>query len=127
MPTLSRAHEIASIHLASINASRKKCGLALFTADELAQEFADLDRQPPRATVGSPRTNPQAAVDSMWGGIVARLNTTLPSSRAPIGSGRTSPASSGAAGRVDAAVDWDALAHRLNTEAGLKPPARRAR
>ena len=42
----ARSVEVAQIHLASINASRKKCGLPLLTAAELAHEFADLDQTP---------------------------------------------------------------------------------
>ena len=39
----SRAAEIAEIHLASINESRKRCGMPLLTLAELTHEFADLD------------------------------------------------------------------------------------
>jgi hypothetical protein len=66
----------------------------------------------------------QAAIDARWGGIIAKLNASLPTSRTPIAAGRTSPASSTAAGRVDASVDWSAIATDLNREAGL--PGRRA-
>ena len=122
MTTTARALSVASVHLASINASRKKCGLALFTADELAQEFADVDRVPVRTkgVVPGTRSN-QAATDSMWGGIVARLNATLPS-RAPIAAGCTSSAP--ASNRT---VDWGEISRGLNGQAGLASPARRAR
>lgn len=71
MPTLSRAHEIAAIHLGGVNASRKKCGLPPLAASELAQEFAHVDREPFRKAV-APRATPNTvAADTMWGGIVA--------------------------------------------------------
>jgi hypothetical protein len=65
----------------------------------------------------------QAAVDSMWSQIVTRLNSTL-AGRAPIVAARPSPGASGFIGRVNAAVDWASIASALNTEAGLKTPAR---
>ena len=75
---------------------------------------------------GIPTT--QAGVDAMWGGVVGKLNATIPASRAPIasgadfaGDGSTAPES------VDAAVDWSSLASGLNREAGLATPARCAR
>jgi hypothetical protein len=122
----SRAAQVAEVHLAAINASRKKCGLALLTASELAREFADLDRPPPRATVGSPRTNPQAAVGSMWGGIVAQLNTTVPARAKPIGlsSERVGSSATSLGKSSNRAVDWGAIAGELNTTAGLKSPSR---
>jgi hypothetical protein len=125
--TATRAASVAEIHLAPINASRRRAGLPAMTLAEAEREFADVDRAPFRAKAVAPRTTSNTgAADAMWGGIVAKLNSSVPS-RAPIAAGRTSPASSAAAGRVDAAVDWAALAHQLNTEAGLKPPARSAR
>jgi hypothetical protein len=123
MPTLSRAHEIASIHLGGINASRKKCGLPPLAASELALEFAAVAHLPVRAKGSTlPTGTNQAAADSMWGGIVARLNATLPI-RAPIAA-RTAPASVAAEGRTDAVVDWSSIASALNREAGLRMPAR---
>ena len=98
---LYRAAQVAAVHFGPINESRKRCGLPLLAAAELTREFADLDRSPPRPKVGSPRTNTSAA-DSMWSGIVAKLNATLPS-RAPIAAVRESVA---AEGQVDAVVDW---------------------
>ena len=44
--SLSRAAQAADVHLGPINASRKRCGLALLSAGELTREFADLDRLP---------------------------------------------------------------------------------
>jgi hypothetical protein len=122
MPTLSRAHEIASIHLGGINASRKKCGLPPLAASELALEFADADRAPFRKAV-APRATPNTGTaDSMWGSIVQKLNMTVPSNRAPIAAGRTSPAP--ASNRT---VDWGEIAETMNRESGLKTPGRRAR
>ena len=43
---LARGAQIAEVHLASVNASRKRCRLAPLTATELAHEFADPDRAP---------------------------------------------------------------------------------
>jgi hypothetical protein len=45
-PRPSRAAQHAEIHLAGVNDGRKRAGLALLTAAELATEFADLDRSP---------------------------------------------------------------------------------
>jgi hypothetical protein len=124
MPTLSRAHEIASIHLGGINASRKKCGLPPLAASELALEFADADRAPFRKAV-APRATPNTgAADSMWGSIVQKLNMTVPSSRTPIAAGRTSPANTQPTER---AVNWASIARNLNDEAGLATPGRSAR
>jgi hypothetical protein len=82
----SRAAQVAEVHLAGINASRKKSGLAPVTAAEVAREFADVDRLPSRAKGGRlPMGTNQAATDSMWGSIVARLNTTVPARAKPIG------------------------------------------
>jgi hypothetical protein len=116
-PHLSRAAQVAEVHLAGINASRKKCGLALLTASELAREFADVDRPPVRAKGAVQRPTPET--DALWGSIVSRLNMTIPASRTPIAVGRTPPATSAADGRVDAAVDWGSIASVLNEEAGL--------
>jgi hypothetical protein len=130
MPTTttpSRAASAAAVHFGSINSSRKRAGLAPLTEAQVAHEFADLDRAPVRTKAVAPRaTSNQAAADSMWGSIVGRLNASLPS-RAPIAAGRTSPATSATDGRVDAVVDWSAIARNLNAEAGLEAPARRAR
>jgi hypothetical protein len=124
--TGSRALSVASVHIDSINASRKKCGLPALTLAELTREFADTDRAPVRAKAVVPATRSnQAAIDAEWGGIVARLNKAAPASRTPIAAGPPSPASTAAAGRVDAAVDWSAIATDLNREAGLSD--RRAR
>jgi len=127
-PHLSRAASAAAVHFDSINSSRKRAGLAAMTIAEVANEFADVDRYAARTKAVAQRSSSnQAAADSMWGSIVQKLNMTIPSNRPPIAAGRTSPASSAAAGRVDAAVDWSSIASALNREAGLAPPARRAR
>jgi hypothetical protein len=127
MPTLSRAHQVASIHGRAINESRKRAGLKPLSADELTSAFADVDREPFRKAVAPRTTSSTAAADAMWSGIVDRLDKAAPASRTPIAAGRTSPASSAAAGRVDAAVDWSSIAEAMNREAGLAMPARRAR
>jgi hypothetical protein len=129
MPTTpSRAASAAAVHFDSINSSRKRAGLAAMTLADVATEFADVDRYPARTKGRTPPTGTnQASADTMWGGIVAKLNTSVPASRTPIGARRASPESSAAAGRVDVTVDWAALANQLNTEAGLATPARRAR
>jgi hypothetical protein len=65
----------------------------------------------------------------MWGGIVGRLNASLPSHHPPVGSSAERGAlPSPAAGSVkptQRAVDWGSISAKLNTEAGLTPPARR--
>ena len=118
------AHQVASVHIAGINASRRKCGLAPLTLAEVASQFADLDRPAPRASV-APTT--AVAADSMWGSIVQKLNASVPASRAPVASGHPSPEISDGDGRVDAVVDWSALARNLNASAGLATPARSRR
>ena len=90
-PRPSRAALVAEAHLAAINASRKKCGLAPLSASELATEFAELDRLPTNTTTkksarraaanamaerqGLPTD--QSAIDTVWTGIAGRLNATL--------------------------------------------------
>jgi hypothetical protein len=94
----SRAAQVAEIHLAGINMSRKRCGLAPLTAAELAPEFADLDRQPANPKVnrrdagnaiaarqGAPST--QSSIDEMWAGIAAKRNSTLPGRDLKTGNG----------------------------------------
>jgi hypothetical protein len=125
--TLSRAERVAAVHLRPINESRRRTGLAPLSADEVAREFADVDRYPLRKAVAPRTTASTGAADALWGGIVAKLNKAASASRTPIAAVRTSPASSGAAGRVDAVVDWSTIARNLNASAGLKTPARRAR
>src|ERR1700693_5662991 len=120
--TTTRAAQIAEVHRDSINASRKKCGLPALTASELTSEFADVNLSPQRKAA-RPKFSSTGAADGMWAVIVGKLNSTLPT-RPPIAAGRTSPASSAAAGRVDAAVDWSSIASELNREAGLKTPVR---
>jgi hypothetical protein len=124
--TLSRAAQVAEIHGRAINASRKRCGLAPLTAAELAHEFADLDRSPPRAKVGSPRTNTGAA-DTMWGGIVARLNTTVRAKPIGLSSGRIASPAASPGNSSNRTVDWGEISRGLNEQAGLASPARSAR
>ena len=137
-PRPSRAASVAEIHLASINASRKHCGLAPLTATELAHEFADIERTPPRtappqtrrdaanlvaARQGAPTSS--AEIDAMWTSIAAGLNATLPVTRGPIGSPRASVArSSGKPTPAETDGMWTSIAAGLNAEAGLRPPAR---
>jgi hypothetical protein len=73
--------------------------------------------------------NTQASIDSMWSVISGRLNATLPSNRAPIGSSgeRSSPAGSAKPTQAETDSMWTSLATGLNTEAGLKAPTRSAR
>jgi hypothetical protein len=124
MTTTPRAAKVAEIHRGSINASRVRAGFAPLTSAELANEFGDVDRLPVCAKGATRRTFSNAgAADSMWSGIIAKLNATLPS-RAPIAAGCTSPASVAAEGRTDAVVDWSSIASALNREAGLATPAR---
>jgi hypothetical protein len=126
MTATTQAAAAAEIHGAAINQSRRRCGLPPLTASEMTSAFADVDRSPVRKAVVRRTISNTGSADSMWTGIVGRLNASLPS-RAPIAAGHPSPASVAAEGRVDAIVDWGALAHRLNREAGLVTPARRAR
>jgi hypothetical protein len=126
MPTTpSRAASAAAVHFGSINSSRKRAGLAPLTSAELAHEFADVDRSPVRKAA-RPKFSSTGAADGMWAAIVGKLNSTLPT-RPPIAAGHPSPESSDGDGRVDAVVDWSALARNLNASAGLATPARRAR
>ena len=120
---LTRAAQVAAVHLRPINESRKRAGLAALTLVEAEREFADVNRSPSRTKSATRRTFSNAgAADSMWSGIIAKLNATLPS-RAP-SAACTSPASVAAEGRTDAVVDWSSIASALNREAGLATPAR---
>jgi hypothetical protein len=121
MPTTtsSRAASAAAVHFGSINSSRKRAGLAPLTEAQVAHEFADLDRAPFRKAVAPRTASGTGSADSMWTGIVGRLNASLPS-RAPVASVRTSPAPANTR-----AVDWSSIASEMNREAGLTPPARR--
>jgi hypothetical protein len=122
--TTTRAAQIAEVHRASINVSRKRVALAPLSAAELTSAFADVDPAPFRKTVATRTILSTGAADAMWSGIVARLNKAAPASRTPIAAGRTSPAGSATARRIDAAVDWSSIASELNREAGLKAPVR---
>ena len=125
---LTRAAQVAAVHLRPINESRKRAGLEPLTEAQVALEFAAVAHMPVSAKGSTmPTGTNQASADGMWGGIVARLNKAVPASRTPIAAGRASPASSVTAGRVDAAVDWSSIASALNREAGLATPARGAR
>lgn len=127
MPTLSRAHEIAAIHLGGINASRKKCGLPPLAASELAREFADVDRLPVRTKGVVPSTRSNQAADSMWGDIVGRLNTTVRAKPIGLSSGRVESPATSPGRSSNRTVDWGEISRGLNEQAGLATPARRAR
>jgi hypothetical protein len=123
--TATRAASVAEIHLAPINASRRRAGLPAMTLAEAEREFADVDRAPFRAKAVAPRTTSNAvAADTMWGGIVTRLNATLPSNRPPIGSSGERAAAAGGEKPTQGAIDWAGIATGLNAEAGLKTPVR---
>jgi hypothetical protein len=82
MPTTapSRAASAAAVHFGSINSSRKRAGLAPLTLVEVEAAFADVDHAPVRAKGSTlPTGTNQASADALWGGIVTRLNSTLPS------------------------------------------------
>jgi hypothetical protein len=127
--TLSRAAQVAAVHLRPINESRRRAGLEPLTEAHVALEFAAVAHMPVRVKGGTlPTGTNQAATDSMWGGIVTRLNATLPSNRPPIGAGRTWPAGSSKPTQAEADSMWMSIARNLNDEAGLAtPPARSAR
>jgi hypothetical protein len=63
----------------------------------------------------------QAAIDARWGGIVAKLNKALPSSRPPVGSSGERAAAAGGRKPTRGAIDsmWAGIATGLNREAGL--------
>ena len=117
---MTTAAKVAEIHRGSINASRKRCGLAPLSAGEVEREFSDVGRVPVSAKGVVPGARSNQAADTMWGSIVQKLNATLPSP-APIGAVRES---GDAEGRVDAVVDWSSIASALNCEAGLATPVR---
>jgi hypothetical protein len=132
-PRPSRAALVAEAHLAAINASRKKCGLAPLSASELATEFAELDRLPTNTTTkksarraaanamaarqGLPTD--QAAIDDRWTALATKLNVAPrePTRRAAGGDARQ-PQDGQAA--IDA--DWSSIVTKLNAEAGLATP-----
>jgi hypothetical protein len=116
--TLSRAEQVAAVHLRPINESRRRAGLAALSTDEVAREFADVDRSPLRKVVATRTTSNTGTVDAMWGGVVGKLNATLPVNRTPIGARRTSPAPANTQ-QAQRAVDWSEIAAGLNERAGL--------
>lgn len=63
----------------------------------------------------------QSAIDAFWGGIANKLNATLPRRQEPIEARRAS-STTGEAKLAQAAVDWTAIAAKLNAEAGLATP-----
>jgi hypothetical protein len=117
--TLSRAEQVAAVHLRPINESRRRAGLAALSTDEVAREFADVDRSPLRKVVATRTTSNTGTVDAMWGGVVGKLNATLPVNRTPIGARRTSPAPANTQ-QAQRAVDWSEIAAGLNREAGSR-------
>jgi hypothetical protein len=126
----TRAASVASIHLGPINESRRRAGLPAMTIADAEREFADVAHLPVRAKGSTlPTGTNQAAADALWGGIVARLNMTVPASRAPVGPSGERSSAAGSAKPTQASVDsmWAGLARNLNDEAGLVMPARRAR
>lgn len=127
--TLSRAAQVASVHLGPINASRKRAGLAPLSAGEVEREFADVDRSPLRTKgVAARRTFSNAgAADSMWSGIVAKLNATLPTRAQPDLNSTPSPRPASRAPQSQAEADamWAGIARRGNAEAGLRMPTGR--
>ena len=127
-PRPSRALSVASIHLDSINDSRKRAGLQPLSVTELEHEFADLDRSPQARSkltrreagnamaqrLGGAPTD-QAGIDGMWTGIAAKLNATMPSSATP----SAGPASRAPQSRVEVDNMWSSLAADLNKKAGI--------
>jgi hypothetical protein len=118
---------VASIHLAGINVSRQKCGIPAMTLAEAERAFADVAHPPVRAKGSTlPTGANQASADTMWGGIVARLNTTVRAK--PIGpsSGRIASPAASPGNSSNRTVDWGEISRGLNEQAGLATPARRA-
>jgi len=73
---------------------------------------------------GIPTT--QAGVDALWGGIVTRLNATLPPAPALASTPSPRPARA-LQGQADADDMWSSIAADLNKQAGLAPTRSRAR
>ena len=120
-------NQVAAVHLRPIDELRKRAGLAALTAVEVEREFADVNRSPVRRKAVTTRaTSNTGAADALWSGIVAQLNASLPTSRTPIGAGRTSP-SAGSVNPTQGDIDatWASIVTKLNQEAGLSD--RRAR
>jgi hypothetical protein len=129
-PRPSRAAEIAAVHLAGVNESRKRAGLAPASAAELEREFADIDPLPPPRTkltrreagniaarqMGAPAD--QAGIDAMWSGISAQRNATL----VLAGTTQSQRRASRAQGQAEADAMWTSLATGLNKAAGLATP-----
>jgi hypothetical protein len=125
--TLSRATQVASIHFGSINDSRKRAGLTPLTMSEVAASFADVDRYPARTKdVAKPASSSHAA-DSMWGGIVARLNTTVRAKPIGLSSGLIASPTASPGNSSNRTVDWGDISRGLNEQAGLASPTRHAR
>lgn len=134
-PRSSRAAQVAEIHLAGINASRTRCGLAPLSSADVAQEFAGLDRLPQRAKTATRRDAgnlmalrqgvpiSQAGIDEMHREIVAKLNArTSPPTSSPKYAPSRAPR-----GHAEIDAMYAEIAAKLNAEAGLKTPARYAR
>jgi hypothetical protein len=66
---------------------------------------------------------PAPETDALLGGIVAKLNASVPASRTPIGARRASPAPASTQ-PTQRAVDWSEIATGLNEQAGLRTPVR---
>jgi hypothetical protein len=125
--TLSRAEQVAAIHLGPINESRRRAGLAALSADEVAREFADVDRSPARKAVATRTISNTGSADSMWGGIVAQLNMTVRAKPIGLSSGRVASPAASPGSSSNRTVDWGEISRGLNEQAGLASPARRAR
>lgn len=117
---MTTAAKVAEIHRGSINASRKRCGLAPLSAGEVEREFSDVGRVPVSAKGVVPGARSNQAADAMWGSIVARLNATVPARAKPID---LASARVGSQPTTPRAVDWGAIAGELNAEGGLKSPS----
>jgi hypothetical protein len=121
------AASVAEIHGRAINESRKRCGLAVLTEAELTQEFAVVTHPALRNAVAPRTTSREGAVDAMWGGIVARLNTTVRAKPIGFSSGRVASPAASPGNSSNRTVDWGEISRGLNEQAGLATPARRAR
>ena len=68
----------------------------------------------------------QAAADAVWAEVVADLNSRPPSTQMPITGAASGPrggASSTAAGKPSATVDWGSIARELNSRGGTQNAA----
>jgi hypothetical protein len=99
----------------TLAASRRRDGLRPLSNAEMSAAF----RRPLGASAAERARASQADSNSMWDGIVQRLNASLPGERPKASAAGLEPV------QQQADVNWGSIASQLNAEAGLATPASR--